>query len=489
MPQAKRGLTPNPHTASRRKFLRQLAMLAPAAALAPGMLATTGCKVELGNEDTGIQSSSDAVIVIGAGIAGLAAARQARQRGYTPIVFEGSNRLGGRILTDRTSITGAVLEQGAQWIHNAGGTQPLSQLFTLANITGTFNTDFTNLSLYDAAGVAVSGGTQTTYQANYAQLLSTTVPGAATATRSVRDALQVANPSVLTDALMRYYLTTGAERDLGGSIESLASQHINSIARYPGTTETLPTGGWDALITYLAQGLDIRLNQRVTKIDTSRLNQAEVTTADGKLHYARFVIITVPLGVLKQDASSTNHITFNPELPTGKRDAIARARMGNTNRIFLKYGSQFWPATHCIGYASALTEAKGKFPLFINHNMFAPGTNVLSTFALGQYGAAIEARTNDQVAADVTAYLRSLYGTGVPSPTTTVVTRWGQNPWSFGSSPYYNTGLAPQDIDIIRDGSGTRLRFAGDHCRKDYLGTAHGAYLSGVDAALGLPIL
>ncbi|NDW60183.1 amine oxidase, partial [Yangia sp. PrR004] len=84
----------------------------------------------------------------------------------------------------------------------------------------------------------------------------------------------------------------------------------------------LMVNGYYPVIQALAQGLDIRLNQRVTKI-AWQYNGVKVTTEDGTNYFADACIITVPLGVLK-----ANIIKFEPELPTWKSSAIADLGVG-----------------------------------------------------------------------------------------------------------------------------------------------------------------
>ena len=89
------------------------------------------------------------VIVIGGGVAGLAAARRLQAQRATVLVLEARNRIGGRVWTDR-SIAGVPLDLGASWIQGTHG-NPITTLARTFNAR-TSPTDFENIALYDYSG-------------------------------------------------------------------------------------------------------------------------------------------------------------------------------------------------------------------------------------------------------------------------------------------------------------------------------------------------
>lgn len=101
---------------SRRSFVRTLS----------AALATTGATGIQPSRSQAADLSSISVIVVGAGIAGLTAARQLKTQGATVTVLEAKNRIGGRLFTDHS--LGAPFEVGAGWIHGPSQSNPVKQL-------------------------------------------------------------------------------------------------------------------------------------------------------------------------------------------------------------------------------------------------------------------------------------------------------------------------------------------------------------------------
>lgn len=83
------------------------------------------------------------------------------------------------------------------------------------------------------------------------------------------------------------------------------------------------------------------------------------------------------------------------------------------------------------------------------------------------------------------AVLRGLFGdAAVPAPVSCHVTRWGDDEWARGSFCYASKGsFGPSDVEALRLDVSSKVFFAGDATSLYYPGKAHGAYLSGVDAA------
>jgi monoamine oxidase len=168
-----------------------------------------------------------------------------------------------------------------------------------------------------------------------------------------------------------------------GDLNNLSSLLYNEGEEFGGV-EHIVTNGYDMIPNYLANGLNVQLNQRVTKIDYT--NTKVSITHNGTISEADYVIVTVPLGVLK-----ANSIQFAPALPTTKQNAIQKIGMNCVNKFLLTWNSSFWDDEQYITYTPT---TKDKFNYFVNVKKYQPTTNALMTFAYADYARQTESMTD-----------------------------------------------------------------------------------------------
>ena len=412
-------------------------------------------------------SSTPTVLVIGAGMAGLAAAKQLQLQGVAVRILEARNRTGGRIHTDRS--LGIPVDMGASWIHGPQG-NPITALAQAAG-AGTYLTDDESLVVYDAQGNEISDSVMDAAYAQYLELMEQ-VDDEATPDQSLAQAIAAIDPTFLTDPVMIYQLSAYAEFDAGGAIEVLNAAEWDEDEAYPGADVLLPSG-YDALVDHLAQGLDIHLEHVVQQIHITD-SGVEVQTNQGTF-VAEYCICTLPLGVLKAGA-----VTFDPPLPAAFQEAITKVGLGHVNKIALRFPVRFWDEElQYVGYTAPI---KGQYPYIMNVSKFVPGVNMLMTFALGAYGLVTETQTNEQIQNDVMAMLRTIYG-DVPAPDEVLVSRWTQDPYSQGSYSLAGVETRAAHFEQFAESVAGRLFFAGEHTTARHRSTVHGAYNSGLRAA------
>jgi monoamine oxidase len=445
---------------NRQEFLRTMGLGVPATLLLPSLLMSACDKQQAPNGKT--------VIILGAGMAGLGAARELKKKGFSVIMLEARNRTGGRVWTNRS--LSLPVDMGASWIHGPNGKNPITPLAEEAGAT-TFMTDDASLKVYDANGQLISATSVDDAYAPYAALLAQ-----AESTNDINQNLQAAilaaNPNALNDLLMLWQLTAFAEFDAGGPLDLLSAKYWEADESFPGDDVLFPNG-YDAIVNLLAKDVDIRLEHVVTKIDYST-EKPKVSTNKGDFE-GDFILCTLPLGVLK-----TNSITFSPVLPNATLDAMSRVKMGMVNKVFLTFPTNFWDNVQYIGYTDA---EKGKYPYFLNVSKFVPSSNALMTFGFGNYGLQMESQTDAQIQADIMTTLKKIYGNSIPMPTNILVSRWTQDEFARGSYSFASAGSTPADFDTMANAVSNRLFFAGEHTIWDYKGSVHGAYLSGVREA------
>lgn len=445
----------------RRKFIKKTVTGLPLLFGTPTLLASCG------KENENVIPNGKTVVVIGGGISGLAAAKKLKENGFTVIVLEAQEKVGGRIRTDRS--LGVAFDEGASWIHGPRG-NPITSLATQAG-ANTFLTSDDSVEVFNTNGIAYSDTVLTKAESQFESALNA-VRSAGTQTKSFQTVFNSLYPTQANDKLWKYMLSAYLEFSTGGDISKLSSKFFDDDEEFNGD-DVIITNGYDKVTDFMAQGLEIRLSTRVTGINYA--NTKVVITANGSNIQADFVVVSVPLGVLKN-----NVIAFTPSLPANKIDAISNTNIGNVNKFLLTWKNPFWdPDLQYIGYTP---DTKGKFNYFLNIKKFTT-SNGLMTFALGDYATVTENMSDSQIINEIMLHLKGIYGNNIPSPSNFLRTKWGQNINSFGAYSYPTNGSTSADFDTLANQVNNKIFFAGEHTEREYRGTVHGAYLSGIREA------
>jgi len=412
------------------------------------------------------------VIVIGAGMAGLAAARKLANAGLVVTVLEAKGVVGGRVYTER-SINGIPMDLGAGWIHGPDPSNPIRGLSDQVRAV-TYETNDSSIKVVDAEGTDITATQFGSAKTKYDKLIADTRAYISHQQNdmSLAAALNATDPTALIDPYHLYQLNSNLEFDKGGWLEAFSAKNFSDDEKFPGKDVLFP-GGYDVIPKFLAQGLDVRLNTPVSVINYSA-DQVSVV-AGGATYTADYVICTATLGVLKAGT-----IGFNPPLPDEKRGAIGRMGMGQINKLFMVFDEPFWPAdTQYFGYHSPI---RGRFSYFLNYKTFAPNVNCLVTFGFGEQGLALERLSETDLIADVTKALKVVFGNTAKAPSRIFLTRWNNDPYAKGAYSFaaVNSGYADH-VTLAQPLQ--RLLFAGEHTHEKYRATVHGAYLTGIREA------
>ena len=450
----------------RRKFIKNTFKSLPLLANSPSLIA-------LACDNNLISAAKDkTVVVVGAGISGLAAARDLQKVGFKVIVLESQDRVGGRLRTERS--LGFAFDEGASWIH---GTRknPITDLAKEAGIT-TFETVDESRKSYDVGGVLRNTTVYDKAEDELYDILAS-IMKSGNANQSFETVFNKLYPAKSNDRLWKFLLSTYVTFDTG-DLDKLSSLLYDEGEEYGGA-EVIATNGYDNIPNFFAKGLDIRLNQKVSKIDYS--SEKINVHHDGGVLSANFVVVSVPLGVLKAQV-----IDFVPALPNLKQTAIQKVGMNCVNKFVLVWETAFWDDVQYISYTP---EARDKFNYFVNIKKFSPNHNALMTFAYANYARQTEAMSDAQIIDEIMNHLRDIYGKNIPNPTKMLRTKWQSNENSHGAYSYTAVGTEMQHFDDLAGQVNNKLFFAGEHTEKDYFSTAHGAYLSGIreaDKIIGL---
>lgn len=417
------------------------------------------------------QQPKKKVVVVGAGIAGIAAARELSSRGFDVVLLEARTRTGGRISTDRS--LGFPIDLGASWIHEHQG-NPITELAEKNGIRTVVDDD----SWRNYAPQApqpdiftpgyVHSATAKLEEALWRYAKSLTADesyGDAASRIAAADGMSAAEQMFLNFFLSRVEMSFGADSDrfsllYGSNMDSLRGEDL------------LVPGGYDQIVKVLSQGLDIRTGEAAASVDWSGDNAA-VTTENGS-YRADAVLVSLPLGVLQK-----KRISFNPALPDYKQRAIERMGSGLLNKVVLHFPKVFWPSeTAKFGH---LSRQPGEFPEFLNWHKFS-GKAVLIGFVAGAFARKLEVLPDNEVAARALAVLKEMFGAAAAEPVGCIVSRWASDPFACGSYSHIPLGATDSDYYYLGAPSG-RLFFAGEATSRRFPGTVHGAFLSGLRAA------
>lgn len=435
--------------------------------------------------------SSKSVIVVGAGVAGLAAARDLVNAGYTVTVIEAQDRIGGRLKTDSKTLSMPV-DLGASWIHGTEG-NPITKLAESAGAT-LLTTSYGNSILYDNySGVTnqeISSVRKTKFDelaVEYKRRISLIQKGESD--QSIYQTIWTDWGATLSDdadkQLVKFLISSKLETEYGGDGISSApkSGHLSTLyfdsGKPYGTTDKVFAKGYGQISEYLASNITIKTSEKVSVIDYS--NTTVSVTTDKGVYTADKVLVTVPLGVLKNKV-----ISFTPALPTKHTDAIQNIGMGLLNKLYLEFAEPFWDRDKKYDWIESIppasSELEQRWTEWVSFNKVA-GKPILLGFSAATAAYSLEDKSDSAIFADAKARLELIFGT-IPDPVKPILrTKWAQDPYTFGSYSFNRLGMSANTRKELAEPVNGKLFFAGEATSQYYFGTVHGAYNSGLDAA------
>ncbi|GLC47006.1 hypothetical protein PLESTB_001656500 [Pleodorina starrii] len=458
------------------------------------------------------------VIVIGAGISGLACATALRGAGLRVTVLEARHRAGGRLHTVPLSAgpgrPSYPVDLGAAWVHGIGSAGAPNALYALAcNLElGCRPTDYNDAAVYACDGSRLSYSAVAdmehlylSFEQHLRSLLQGTDPRVAL--MPIQTALEAfaaqRRLSAAQTAHLSYAVSNHMEHYWAGEAGAMGVAALDEVV-LPGGDVVLGEG-YGRMVGALAAGLDdVRLGHEVQAVQygsggvavTARVVPGAAAGGGGgggggsgsgglvRLT-ARAAVVTLPLGVLRSGA-----VEFSPPLAAvdpAKAAAIARLGTAVYNKLIMLYDTSdvFWDDTAFIYRIPAPWEC-GRWSYFLNLHKVC-GAPILVAFNLGEAAVQLETASDEEAVQGAMRALAGLYGTErVRRPRQAVVTRWGSDPYSRMSYTYVPAGLTGAAFDDVARPLLGRLYFAGEASHRSHYGTAHGAYDSGRMAAAAI---
>lgn len=402
------------------------------------------------------------VVIIGAGAAGLAAARKLMGEGLTVRVLEAADRPGGRAFTDHDTF-GLPFDHGASLL----GSGDMNPHMAVARGEGF------ELIPYDDDNDALFVDGERASAREYGQYGRAYDAVSAAIGRAAEAGDDVAASTVVPDMPF-----SGTVQTWTGPLDFGVDYKDLSTSDYWGSASAAPNhwvkDGYGTLVAGLARGLPVTLGARVTKVDWSG-NGVRVHSTQGTLR-ARACIVTVSTGVLNAE-----RIAFDPVLPDWKRDSIEHLPMGLLGKIGLQFeGTRFDLSDDAWLTYKVSEEMPAEASFFASW----PGSSDLMVgFIGGEFGREL-ARQGEEAAVDFgLGELRRMFGSEVERHFVKGAFHdWAADPMTLGAYSAARPGHADAR-EIIKRPVGDRVFFAGEACAGSYLATCGGAAMSGEQTA------
>jgi monoamine oxidase len=389
------------------------------------------------------ESSWD-VVVIGAGAAGLSATRDLAEAGFSVLLLEARDRLGGRIWTRHEVDSAAPIELGAEFIH---GDSPRT------------------LHLLEEAGEAAVGMEGSHWTLLHGQLQKRTED----LFHQVQKALKNANLGNEPDLSFREFLEQAGSQGLSSDARALALQFVQGFdaadpARVSAQSiaeewcaggmldapQSRPLSGYSSVLTALAGPLNrkavhVQLQTIVTRVGWKR----GAVQVEGKFLDQPFrvtvpkAIITVPVGVLQLPIGAVGAIEFDPELEQ-KRAALSGILAGPVHKVTLRFRRAFWEELDNGRYrdASFFHSLQTPFPTF--WTTMPVRSTLLNAWVGGPPAALLSDKSEAQIVSEALQSLRVMFGPAFERDAMQLeaafMHNWERDPFARGAYSYVGVG-------------------------------------------------
>ena len=438
---------------------RAQAVLSPAELRALESGALRGVEVDLLLADANARDVD--VVIIGAGMAGLAAAEELMGQGKNVVVLEAGDRVGGRTEVDTQTFGGNAFDVGAAWLH-AADENPLTPITERLGFTTVVD---------DAPSLAFDGVHNPTE--NIAAFEKAKESVAAAWSEAGLAGKDVPVSEVTPDAGP----WTGAAVGFLGPLHMGRDPRNISAIDFATTAEEVGDRyvkeGFGAVVSSFGHGVPVRLNSAVAQVRHTQAG-AEVKTWGGKTYRAKTVLCTASTNVM-----AAGKIAFDPPLPDWKQEAFEAVPLASFNKVALQFSRDVFPDTEHGAHVRDMSAADEALDFVIQPT----GMPVVVALMGGDFSRKMASAGKEQAIEMALHRLEKMYGPQVRDAFVKGrTTDWDNEPWAMGAFSCLKPGYAGARADIEKP-VGKTLYFAGEAGDEFWAGCVPGAYLSGRRAA------
>lgn len=398
------------------------------------------------------------LLIVGAGSAGLGAARTARGLGLSFLVLEATDRIGGRAFTDPAPF-GVPWDRGCHWLHSAS----VNPFRAIADDLGvSYRPESIPWRLHlgdrwatDAEAAAINESADVAWGA---------VQSAAREGRDVAlsDVVDRSSPGLAAFA-SSIHAEWGVGLDQASTVDTAA---------YRDTHENWPVeDGYGTLVARHAGDLPVTLSTPVDTIDWSG-PELKIATRQGTIA-ARAAIVTASTSAL-----AAGMVRFVPELPDWKQEAFVAVPLGTANKVGLKIEGAQLGVAGPVGVSVPLADGTR-----VGLRLRPFGWDLVDVYLAGPVATELERAGEATAVETAISLVETIYGSDIRSQIeATASTAWGREPFIRGGYAAAKPGQAHRRGDLGRP-VGERLFFAGEATSPEFYSTCHGAWQSGEAAA------
>ena len=400
------------------------------------------------------------VVIIGAGAAGIAAAKELRTLGQNFLLLEASHRIGGRAYTENVA-PGMPFDLGAHWIM-APSENPLMPLAKADDLELDEADEHYTAARYFEDDAWLPRNAYEDFAIYWDEQFAALQKAADGGDRlSVFDVID-------NDDRWAPYFHMFFAQDFTRDVDRASVE--DTLAYIRQENDLAVASGFGNLVARYAIDVSVSLNTAVRKVEWSG-RDIKLHTTKGIVR-AQKIILTVSTGVL-----ATHEIEFSPALPDWKLDAVQGLPLGSCTRAALMFDS---PLLHELP-ATFTVRTHGDDPLDFRNRPF--GYDYVEVAAGGRMAEWME-KSGERATIDyILEKLRHVAGReAVPEPVRHIVSAWDGDAWVKGSYSCARPGAANQRR-VLAQPVDDRIFFAGEATSSDFYASVHGACFTGQAAA------